>query len=492
MAMARIGGLLRTAAISLLLLAGDGHAAIKDPEFERLEAKRQPLVTLFKQEQFDSLDEKLNAIQAQYESGQIDEEELVDYFQWIETLGNLDVDGFDRRLTMWVEQKPESYAANLARGIFYAELGYKSRGVKFASETTTAQFSKMRSWFKRSKKDLRLSLTLTAKPLLSHFYLNVIALFSSDRAARETYFSEAMQYAPDSNLMRGNYMVGLLPRWGGSIEQMEAFARESEALLGRGDVVGSLRNRIRAERAQPLLEAERYAEARALLTEGLEQRDSTQLSCMRVHANAFLDKFDEAVSDLEASTKNTSPHHYCAEMVAWFTEFASHDSRVVAVLSAYVARNPDHVLLRTRRGALRQERGDLAGAFRDYELSAKLGDPSAKMFVGQFLVNGWGGVEKDYERALAYLREAADTGEPYAKQALNEVLQMLGLEAEEAARQQARARAMQRMRPLKSTWDMKKDEFRWGAAKFTDHRVLATILGGLIMGLWMRRERRSI
>lgn len=488
---ARTFRFLSTILISLLLAGVHGVSLAQDLEFERLQAKRQPLVSLFEQEQFDRLDQKLNAFQAQYEAGEISEEDLVDYFQWIGTLGNLDADGFDRRLTTWVERKPQSYAANVARGIFYAELGFKSRGIKFASETTSAQFSKMRSWFERSKKDLRMSLTLTAKPLLSHFHLHAIALSSSDRAARETYFSDAMLYAPDSYFMRTNYMVGLLPRWGGSLEQMEQFARESEALLGAGKVAHGLYNMIRAERAQPLLEAERYAEANALLTEGLEQRESTQLSCMRASANAFLDKPDDALSDLEASTKNTSPHTYCAEMVAWFTDFALDNPRFQSVLSAYIARNPDHLLLRVRRGMSRQKNGDMTGAFKDFEFAAALGDPSAKVFAGEFLVNGWG-VEQDHERALVYLRDAADTGDPYAKHVLNQALQMFGLEADEAARQRARKQAMQRVRPLKSTWDMKKDEFRWGAAKFTDHRVLATILGGLIMGLWMRRERRSI
>lgn len=476
----------------LLLLSSGGSAIAQDPDFERLQAKRQELFSLFEQGDLDALDQELNAIQRRYESNELTEENLQEHFGWFRSRGSIDGKKFDAGLTTWVEQKPQSYAAHLMRGIFYVQRGFDSRGTKFSAETSGAQFREMRRWFKRGKKDLTASLAMTNKPLLSHSWLMSVALLSSNRAEHQAYFNEAINYAPRTYRIRSNFMHGLRPRWGGGYEKMEQFARESEAVFGPGEKADRLRNIILDDRARMLLDGEDFASASNLLSEGLANRESANLRCMRAHANVAQDRFDEAVSDLDASTTYAAPHRYCASMVSWFAEFSGQDPRVEALLNAYIARNPGDLTLYERRAMIRQSRGDHSGAFADFEIAALMGSVQAKARAGQYLLHGWGGVERDSERALLLLRDASETGDSFSRHILNEALKLLGRESEEIARKRQMQESKKRLRRMKTTWEMKQGNLHWGLGRIADHRVIASVLGALLMMMWVRRERRSI
>ena len=171
--------------------------------------------------------------------------------------------------------------------------------------------------------------------------------------------------------------------------------------------------------------------------------------------------------------------------------FNSNRPSLLALLNSFVARNPDEAALYARRGMQRQNMKDVSGAFEDYETGATMGDTLSKVNAGRFLLNGWGGVTRNPDRAIMYIREAAETGDPYAKYVLADAVKKLGLQGEQAARDQARKQALNRMRPVKTTWEITKDKRRWGMDRLFDHRVIASVLGALLMMIWLRRERRA-
>jgi hypothetical protein len=480
------------AALLLLLsaLVPISPAMGQDPAFDELEAKRNDLILLFDRREFDQLDSRLNAIQHRYESGELSDMDLGDYFDWVTTFGAIHPEEYDSRLTAWVVQKPGSYAAHLARGMFYVKRGFDARGVKYAADTSASQFRKMRAWFARGRQDLEASLGMTAKPLLSHVSLQEIALATSSPREREDLFNQAMAYAPRSYLVRSTYMRSLLPRWGGSYEKMEQFARESEAIYGPGDEASGLWNMIAADRAGKLIENEQYAQARAIASEALARRESTYLLCLRASANGSLSKLEEALADLQASLNNTGESSYCASVVSWIASFRSEDPRVEPILNAYILRNPGDGELYLQRAYERGSRNDGPGAVADLEIAHRLGNVEAAVFLGRLLINGWEGIPKDQDRGLALLREAADGGDSQSKLALSWAVKELGLESEEQDRHRGRKEAMKRMRGVKTTWDIQSAKSSWGVGRLTDHRVIASVLAALVMMGWLRRDRQ--
>ena len=476
----------------IFLFGAHRHAAGQDAEIEKLLAKRQELVALFEAAKFDELDQRLNSIQAQYEAGELSERELGDSFDWISSWALRDVEKFDKLLAAWVEHNPQSYGAHVVRGTFYANRGFKARGTAYAADTSAAQFATMRKWLRRARKDFETSIPLSHKPLLSHIGLQTVALMDSGREERKALLDQAMTYAPRSYSVRANYMWSLTPRWGGSYEQMEQFARDSEAVLGAGDDVNGLRNVITEDRVNLMLNEKDYTSARALLTKALARHETAKLLCMRAHANVALEKFEEMVSDLQASLKYTRQSEYCADIVYWIAGFAGNEPRIAAILDSYVDRNPSSSNLYLSRAGWRQSRGELRAAFDDFEVAAKMGDPTAQYYAGHLLLTGEGGVEKNPERALVFLRKAARTGGQQVQKDLKDAIAILGLQDEEAARLEARKASLVRMRPPKSTPDMNLNKQHWGVGRLTDHRVIATILGAMVMMAWVRLDRRRI
>ncbi len=99
--MRRVSHFLPGVAALLLLLSAlipISPAMGQDPAFDELEAKRNDLILLFDRGEFDQLDSRLNAIQHRYESGELSDMDLGDYFYWVTTFGAMHPEEYDSRL----------------------------------------------------------------------------------------------------------------------------------------------------------------------------------------------------------------------------------------------------------------------------------------------------------------------------------------------------------------------------------------------------------
>ena len=88
-----------------------------------------------------------------------------------------------------------------------------------------------------------------------------------------------------------------------------------------------------------------------------------------------------------------------------------------------VDRNSSHAF--NQRGWRYQQTGKLDLAYQDFLASARLGDAWGQMMAGKLLWAGRG-VKEDREEALAWLRKAAEQGNPDAKLSLEQALQQQG------------------------------------------------------------------
>jgi len=113
----------------------------------------------------------------------------------------------------WVEAKPNSYAALLVRGYYYADLGWLTRGGREPGEVSADRLRAMNDFFTLAVRDLEAAIAL--KPQLSIAYAALISIATArgngDRAA--SLLRDGLDAAPASWMIRWRYLESLSPGW---------------------------------------------------------------------------------------------------------------------------------------------------------------------------------------------------------------------------------------------------------------------------------------
>jgi len=164
-------------------------------------------------------------LQQSYERGQISDERLLHEFRaFYDTASDL-----ERHYDAWVSQMPRSYAATLARGIYLRYLALDARGTEYISDTPREQIETMEAYLTRAMRDYDSSLTLTKAPLLTYQCILGVSMLHGDEDVSRRMLDASIRIDPKNFVVRYKYFSTLQTRWGGSLEQMLAFERESRA-----------------------------------------------------------------------------------------------------------------------------------------------------------------------------------------------------------------------------------------------------------------------
>ncbi len=178
-------------------------------------------------------------LQQAFESGTASEQVLQQAFRDFDEGSSADGRFYDR----WIEAYPKSYAARTARGGYYYRLAWERRGNDFLQQTSPQKVVDMKRLLVQARTDLKASLPLTVKPLISALYLLNAAMLDGSADERRQWLDLGDRVVPDNTLLRLRYMVSLTPKWGGTYPQMHAFLNESrrrqlpETLLARLDAL---------------------------------------------------------------------------------------------------------------------------------------------------------------------------------------------------------------------------------------------------------------
>lgn len=142
-----------------------------------------------------------------------------------DSLGTADLE-LRPSLDAWCKAAPGSFAPWLARGTHHANRAALVRGTKWFKDTPPSAIKAMKREAALARADLERALQLRPDSIAAvRMLILVRRLLGEDPAS---LIKAALERCPDCFQVRVAIMSSLVPRWGGSYELMESFARASE------------------------------------------------------------------------------------------------------------------------------------------------------------------------------------------------------------------------------------------------------------------------
>ena len=336
------------------------------------------LIALLEGGQFAELDRRVNALQARYEAGQADDTELPRALAVFERA----IPEWQAAFERWVQAYPQSYGAHYARGSYLLALGWAKRGEGYSRDTAESRFSEFSRLTGRSEADLRRSVQLASKPTASLKRLIDAAIGHGDRGLVDELYQKALAHDRLAFGPRRAYLWGLQPKWGGSVERMNAF--------------------LAAARSAGL-PAERVLELEA--DYWIAMSDMADMTGDTAGALAHANRAVASGEFPAALIERGRVHHRRKEYPQAIADFSR-------ALEKRPEANPR--VYRQRAWALEAARR-FPEAAADYRAAAERGDATAQTRLGGAYNNGELGLKKDFAEAFGWYRRAAELGDPFAQ-----------------------------------------------------------------------------
>lgn len=449
--------------------------------------RHEQISTWMRTGQYDIMDDALMKLQREFERDRVQDESLSRSFMYFSRLADPS-EATERAFNEWITLRPTSYAAHLARGIFYVSVGKASAASTHACRNPETAGKVDNVWFNLAERDLLATLPMSPAPLLSHTWLMSLAVEEKEAEAIERYFTAAAAYAPRSNDLHRTYMHTLRPRQGGSVAAMERFATEREPILGPGLATDTLWGMIWDERTRPLFQEGEYQKIEDMLTPVLTKYGSRRLYCQRAQARVALDKWSDAMQDMQTAVKGMSLHDYCSSVAVYMAHYQPERPGMLELLDGFVEANPENLELRRYRGWVHLMRDNPQGAYPDLLYAAEQGNAWAQGHIARFQLKGMGHIAPDPARALPLLQAAALNGDAPSQAPLVQALRALG-RSTEAEFEERRYRVSEAARPPVNAVTRQDLPLQGRLRHLQDSRVQAVSLALLIMLLLLYRGR---
>jgi tetratricopeptide (TPR) repeat protein len=133
----------------------------------------------------------------------------------------------------WLQKAPESAYANLARGSYLVGRAWRMRGKQSAAQTPDSNFENMHALLDRAIPLLQKAVALNPRLVPADIELMSAGMLGGRADVAEAAFAAAQKQSPACLVLVQQRMQSLLPRWGGSLEQEEAYKSELMPYLDR-------------------------------------------------------------------------------------------------------------------------------------------------------------------------------------------------------------------------------------------------------------------
>lgn len=355
--------------------------------------RRAETASQLRQGQIERLDAWLNAGQAHYERGQLEDMEL---WRAYSTFWMVDEPALEAVFNEWVSRHPGSYAARVARGGYFMGAGWRSRGSDYALQTPQHRFARMQSYFGKARADFEAAIKLTPKPTTALAALIDIAGTEGDRAGCEALLAEALRIDPGAQSPRYEHLGYLLPKWGGSYVEMDAFVEASRGSLDAKHL-GALAGMVPADQAN-------------------------EMELAAKHNPKADPKWAEKALTLVDQAVALGPGHaaFHSQQAGLLAKLGRKAEALEAFGRALELRDaPVHYL---KRGMLLAEMSRPMEAVLDLHQAASLGDRHAQQRLGWGYRMGEYGLDKNPAEALKWFRRVAEWGDNYAQYMVGDLL----------------------------------------------------------------------
>lgn len=337
------------------------------------------LLTLLYAGQYDVLDQRLNAYQADYEKDVGGERALVIAFA---ALVVPDPE-LEPHFVQWTKAYPDSYAANLSYGSFNFAMGLAWRGEKSAADTHPEQLANMHSYLAKAGQSLELSLRLTKKPLIAYTELIRISRYV-DTASRARYWlDQATKSDPRCVEPRRAFMTTLLPHWEGSYEKMRKFAAETKNNFPPPvieSLIRDLEGAAKLEQSNALHRRNNHVDALSLAQEAVAMGGGIRALFLRGEIYDSLGQTDLAIKDMDQT----------------------------------IARNPAHSKAFYLRGMAQLSKRNVDDGMNDLKRAASRGNVDAINQLGYMNFSGKNGMPVNREEGLKWWAKTAYFRDNYA------------------------------------------------------------------------------
>lgn len=210
----------------------EGHAAAHcQHHFSGQRPTLEELGDLVERGELARLEEMFDASLARHYSGSDSSEQIHDTFNYLLNDGGAQI---DRITAAWLQRAPDSAYANLARGAYFKGAAWKARGTKYASETPGENLRRMSALVEAAIPYFEKAVSINPRLIAAYTGMVQLGMLDSRPELEERAFEMADELDPACVELANVRMRALQPRWGGSYEQMLAYAnRLSRHVPGR-------------------------------------------------------------------------------------------------------------------------------------------------------------------------------------------------------------------------------------------------------------------
>jgi tetratricopeptide (TPR) repeat protein len=123
----------------------------------------------------------------------------------------------------WLQQAPDDAYANLARGSYLLGKAWRERGKEYVADTSASNLENMQALVDRAVPLLQKAARLNPRLMPAYVALMQAAMLAGREDLAEASFAAAEKQSPACMILVRQRMQALLPRWGGSYGQAEAY-----------------------------------------------------------------------------------------------------------------------------------------------------------------------------------------------------------------------------------------------------------------------------
>ncbi len=294
----------------------------------------------------------------------------------------------ETNLDDWIRKFPDSYAAHTARGMYFQNLGWLARQGRLARKTDPEQFQRMSIYFDKARANFKAALAIKPNLGLAYSRLYVMAVANSSRKDHKEILRLGFDATPDSHALLLAWMWSLRPEWGGSLADMVRFGRYLDKKRATNPKIPWLKSHIYLVRAKRYSRASDYDEAIRVLTEGLEQKEMSDLYIARGDNYQSLGEHEKAVKDFTRALELWPQNASALIERAWSYRRLDLLHRALADLNLAIRLDPRDPHARRNRAFIYRKQKKNKKALRDI---------NAALEFGKFSAGNW------FERGNLYL-----------------------------------------------------------------------------------------